>query len=94
MGSRFADATLSGYMQAAISAVMLNRKHFCQVLPGDILVGEGKSVLLGICEAIIPVIYAIYMSSVDEQAPDWDKGTARTINFICVLFVFLPISTG
>lgn len=45
MGSRFADATLSGYVQAAISAVMLNSKHFCQVLPGDILVGEGKSVL-------------------------------------------------
>lgn len=79
---------LSGYRQAAINSVMLSSKDFCQVLPGDILVGERKLVLLGICEAIIPVIYLTCMSRVDEQqALYWDKGTARTILLICVLFI-------
>lgn len=94
MGSRLADTMLSGYVQAAINSVMLNSKHFCQVLPGAILVGERKSVLLAICEAIIPVVYSTYMSSIGEQAPCWDKGTARKIHFTCVLFISLPMSSG
>lgn len=83
---------LSGYVQAAISSVMLNSKHFSQLLPGDILVGERKFVLLGICEAINPVVYPTCMSNVDEQAPYWDKGTAKqTILYVCSLFHCLSL---
>lgn len=45
------------------------------------------------CWAIIPVIYPTCVSTADEQAPDWDKGTARTINNTYVLFASLPSST-
>lgn len=92
--SRLADAVLSGHVQTAVSSVMLNSEHCCQVLPGDILLAERKFVLLGIRQAISPVVYPTCMSSVDEQAPYWDKGTARTIHLICVHFISLSISTG
>lgn len=94
--NRLADATLSGYVQAAIqfcSCWTASSSVNCYL---EILWLEKENLY---CWAFVRQLFLWFiqsalLSSVDEQALYWDRETARTTHFICVLLISLPISTG